>query len=91
LVILLLLCWPAAIIYYFTREKVPVQEFSTYATPQPQYGPAAAPLPQYAPPQAVAAPAVAPGVVPICPKCGRSTTYMPQYNRYFCHSCQQYA
>jgi hypothetical protein len=34
LIVLVVLCWPAAIIYYFTRDKVPMQEFQTYATPQ---------------------------------------------------------
>ncbi len=33
LVVLLLFCWPAALIYYFTREKVLVQELSNYAMP----------------------------------------------------------
>lgn len=33
LILLVLICWPAAIIYYFTRDKVPVQEFQTYASP----------------------------------------------------------
>ena len=32
LIVLILVCWPAAIIYYFTREKVLVQEFSTHYT-----------------------------------------------------------
>lgn len=35
LVVLVILCWPIAIIYYFTRDKVPVQEFQTYATAPP--------------------------------------------------------
>ena len=43
LIVLILLCWPVAIIYYFTREKVPVQEFQTYAAPAPQYAAPAAP------------------------------------------------
>ena len=41
LVVLILFCWPAAIIYYFTRDKVPVQELHTYAMPAqaaPAYG-----------------------------------------------------
>ena len=36
LILLVLVCWPAAIIYYFTRPKVPVQEMGTYAQP-PQW------------------------------------------------------
>ncbi|MCI4372419.1 MAG: hypothetical protein L3K02_02070 [Thermoplasmata archaeon] len=38
LILLVLVCWPAAIIYYFTRDKVPVQEMQTYAQPM-QYPP----------------------------------------------------
>ena len=36
LIVLVILCWPAALIYYFTRPKVPV------ATMQPTYAPTAA-------------------------------------------------
>ena len=46
LVILVLFCWPIALIYYFTRDKVPVQELSTYAMPAqapPMGAPMAAP------------------------------------------------
>ncbi len=32
LILLVLVCWPVAIIYYFTRDKVPVQEFQSYQT-----------------------------------------------------------
>jgi hypothetical protein len=41
LILLILICWPAAILYYFTRPMVPVQEYQTYATPSPQSAPAA--------------------------------------------------
>lgn len=27
LILLVIICWPAAIVYYFTREKVPVTEY----------------------------------------------------------------
>ncbi|MCI4323231.1 MAG: hypothetical protein L3K03_04325 [Thermoplasmata archaeon] len=33
LVVLIFVCWPAAIVYYFTRPKVGVQEFA--APPPP--------------------------------------------------------
>ena len=33
LILLVIVCWPVAIIYYFTRDKVPVQEYSTYSAP----------------------------------------------------------
>ncbi len=31
LILLVIVCWPVAIIYYFTRDKVPVVEYQTYA------------------------------------------------------------
>ncbi len=76
LVLLVLFCWPAAIIYYFTRETVPVQQWHTYAMPvqwQPAYG----------------GPAVDPNAPP-CPRCGRPATWVAQYNRWFCSTEQQY-
>lgn len=27
LVVLIIVCWPIAIVYYFTRPKIPVQEY----------------------------------------------------------------
>jgi len=35
LILLVILCWPVAIIYYFTRDKVPVAEYQTYVAPPP--------------------------------------------------------
>jgi hypothetical protein len=38
LIVLVIICWPAAIIYYFTRPKVPVQEMrpgGQWAPPPP--------------------------------------------------------
>jgi hypothetical protein len=26
----------------------------------------------------------------MCPKCGGPLTYVPEYNRYYCHKCQRY-
>ncbi|MDE1819916.1 MAG: hypothetical protein KGI98_03565 [Euryarchaeota archaeon] len=81
LVILILFCWPAAIIYYFTREKVAVQEF------------APGQVVMVATPAATGYAAPAPGVAgapPSCSRCGRPTTFMPQYSRYYCYSCSQY-
>lgn len=42
---------------------------------------------------APAAPSLAPAPPPVaatCPKCGRPGTFVPQYNRSFCYTCQQY-
>lgn len=58
LILLILICWPAAIVYYFTRDKVPVQELHTYTYAQP--------YPQAAPP-----PGGAPGgAARFCSRCG---------------------
>jgi hypothetical protein len=47
LILLIIVCWPVAIIYYFTRDKVAVQEYQTYGQPvgygQPPPPPGAAP------------------------------------------------
>ena len=82
LILLVIVCWPIAIVYYFTREKVPVQEYQTYVTPTtPQAsGPGA--------PSTGAQPA--PGPSPACPRCGKPTTWVAQYGRYYCTADQQY-
>ena len=79
LVLLLLVFWPAALIYYFTRDKVPVQEFQPYAMPYAPYmgGPVpSAPMPA--------------GPGPACPRCGRPSTWVPQAGRYYCSTDGQY-
>ncbi len=70
LILLIIVCWPVAIIYYFTREKVPVQEFQTYATPAapPQYTPAA---PTAGPRYCAACGAQNPAGVAYCSRCGK--------------------
>lgn len=98
LVVLIIFCWPAAIVYYFTRDKVPVQELQTYAMPvQPAPAYAQSPSQGYAAPPGMApmsasgappAPTAAPA--PNCPRCSRPATFVPQYNRYYCYSCAQY-
>jgi hypothetical protein len=57
----------------------------------PAYGappPMMAPVPAMAP----AAPPPAPGAqaAPFCGTCGKATTYVPQYGRYYCYDCKQY-
>ncbi len=81
LVILLIFCCPAAIIYYFTRPMVPVTEYQTYVAPMGTYG--AAP--------GMGAPAAGPVSTPLCKTCGKPTTFVPQYNRCYCFTCNQYA
>ncbi len=53
-----------------------------YAPPPPVGAPAAAAAP---PPPPAAAPAA-----PFCGTCGKPTTYVPQYGRYYCYDCKQY-
>ncbi|MCI4348054.1 MAG: hypothetical protein L3J97_05485 [Thermoplasmata archaeon] len=51
---------------------------------------AAQPMAPYAAqPMAPAAAPPAPGTV-MCPKCGKPATFVPQYNRYYCYTDQQY-
>lgn len=38
----------------------------------------------------VAAPVAPPMPGRMCPKCGKPLTYVPEYDRYYCHSCQRY-
>lgn len=54
------------------------------AQPAPMGPGAVAPAPVAMPP-APAAPAAV-----ICPRCGRPATFIPQYNRYYCYTDQQY-
>jgi hypothetical protein len=68
LILLILICWPAAIIYYFTREKVPVQEFQTYAAPMTYSQPPPAAGGRFC--QACGA-SNAPGAT-FCSRCGKS-------------------
>ena len=56
-----------------------------YAAPPQQY---AAPAPA-APPPPAAAPAAAPAT-PNCAKCGKPTTYIAQYGRYYCYADNLY-
>ena len=60
LILLVIICWPVAIIYYFTRDKVPVQELSTYQTPPGAASPGWSG-------QSAAAPAAG---TRFCPSCG---------------------
>jgi len=42
-------------------------------------------------PAAAEAPRAAPKAERPCPTCGRELTYISQYNRHYCYSCQRYA
>jgi len=65
LILLIIVCWPVAIIYYFTRDKVPVQELTTYQTPMGASTPGWSGQP--APPGAAAGAGTR-----FCPSCGAS-------------------
>lgn len=59
----------------------------------PMYGqapPAAAPAMAYSPPPPPA-PSMAATPAPLCKGCGKPTSYVPQYSRYYCYGCAQYA
>ena len=65
--------------------------------PQPATPPAYSPAPAAAPAATPAAPAVAPAPAAApappttaCPRCGGTATWIAQYNRWYCYSCQQY-
>ena len=56
-----------------------------YAAPQPMAAPMAPP-PAAAPPP----PQAGAQAAPFCGTCGKPTTYIPQYGRYYCYDCKQY-
>jgi hypothetical protein len=58
------------------------------SSPTGMGAPAPEPAPMMAPP---APPAAAPGpATPVCPKCGKPTTYIAQYGRYYCYTDATY-
>ncbi len=61
--------------------------------PAPASGPAVEPAPILVAPAPAAAETVhvAPKAEHPCPTCGRELTFISQYNRYYCYSCQRYA
>jgi hypothetical protein len=60
-----------------------------FAAPAPVAA-APAPAPVAAPAPAPVAPPAAAGTTP-CPRCGRPLTWIPQYSRWYCYGCSQYA
>lgn len=74
LILLVIVCWPAAILYYFTRDKVPVQEFQTYAAPPAAYGPPAGGTPSASGRFCPACGAPNAAGVTFCAHCGKSMT-----------------
>jgi len=46
--------------------------------------------PMMAPPPPAAPVAGAAAAPPFCPTCGKPTTFVPQYNRYYCYTCNKY-
>jgi len=72
LILLVILCWPAAILYYFTRDKVPVQEMRTYAAPmQSPYPSAPSPVPGASTRFCPACGAQNPATGGFCARCGK--------------------
>ncbi|HXW67519.1 MAG TPA: hypothetical protein VEL82_06575 [Thermoplasmata archaeon] len=58
----------------------------------PAWGAPPAPAPAPAPTAAAPPAAPPPGAqaAPFCGTCGKPTTYVPQYGRYYCYDCKQY-
>ncbi len=82
---------PAQQAYQAPPQQQPAYQQPPAAQPAPAYGA----QPSYAAP-AAAAPAAAPapaatGGAPSCKSCGKPTTFVPQYNRYYWYGCAQYA
>ncbi|MEM3659335.1 MAG: PRC-barrel domain-containing protein [Thermoproteota archaeon] len=55
-------------------KKIEIPQVAVATAPTTQPAPAVAAQPQ----------------VPICPKCGKPGTWIPQYKRYYCYTCKQY-
>lgn len=96
--VFLLITWLMFIRKSNAEQKAAVMAGATYgSTGAPAYGapmqPQAAPM-GYGAPAAAApmapAPMAAPASPPICPKCGKPTTYIAQYQRYYCYTDQLY-
>jgi hypothetical protein len=67
---------------YGGQPMQPMQPMQQPMMQQPMQPMAPQPM---APPPAAAAPAAV-----ICPRCGKPATFVPQYNRYYCYTDQQY-
>ena len=77
-----------AILGYLFRVVTPMymgrkRATPAMAAPSPMVDPAAAPA------ASMPAPAAAPAS-PACANCGKPTTYIAQYGRYYCYSCARY-
>lgn len=59
-----------------------------YSQPAPAYAASPAPAAYQAPQPAYQQPAQQAGMT--CPSCGRPASFIAQYNRYYCNSCQKY-
>jgi len=70
------------------REQAQQIGFTSPMSPASSYNPSAPASPATAP-----APGVAPtpNPAPYCSKCGKPTTWVAQYQRYYCYRCSQYA
>lgn len=68
----------------------PMQPMQQQPMGQPMGQPMSQPV-QPMPAQPMAPPAAPmPTAAVICPRCGKPATYIPQYNRYYCYTDQQY-
>ena len=72
-----------------TQGAVPPQGYPPQYGAPPQYAPPSTPAPVAPAPAPVAAPPAAQGA-PFCPKCGKPTTFIAQYGRYYCYTDNTY-
>gem|GEM_PF-349455 len=93
--IILLIAWlkfDPVIAWQRNQGGAPPAGYTQYATPVYAAPPAAAPVyaaPVAPPPAPPAAPPAAPAA-PFCVKCGKPTTYIAQYGRYYCYADNLY-
>jgi len=90
LILLIIIIWPAAIIYYFMKResrcpmcKTPENKLLA-AQPTGPMGMAGGPMPGYMPAPPMAQPAMTAGQAQNCPSCGKPLTWNAQNNRWFC-------
>jgi uncharacterized membrane protein YidH (DUF202 family) len=91
--IILLVAWlkfDPLITWQRNQGGAPPAGYTQYAAPMYAPPAQAAPAPVAPPPPAPPAAAPAPAPAPFCVKCGKPTTYIAQYGRYYCYADNLY-
>jgi len=87
--------------YPYTRDEIWTASYQKYVPqayyaaalapyPPSQLGAMAPPTPQVYAPVTGSAPAPSTPTASPCPRCGNPLTFVPQYSRYYCWTCQAY-